>query len=127
MFDRPTYNMTNGLDTSSADLYPVLYQTSGSNSKMSGVNGFAVPCAVCQTAPTVEYVFTNVGRYDCPDGFKTEYNGYLMASAYNAYATDYTCIDQTAQTLGAANALVGANLYLTEAEGGAYILPGLFS
>jgi hypothetical protein len=47
-----------------------------------------------------------------------------MASAYNAYATDYTCIDQTAQTLGSSNSLVGANLYLSEAEGGAYIIPG---
>jgi hypothetical protein len=124
MFDRPVYNVSNGQDASSADLYPVIYQTSGTTNKLSGVNGFAAPCAVCQAPPTAEFVFTNVGRFDCPGGFKTEYNGYLMASAYNAYATDYTCIDQAAQTLGAANSLVGANLYLTEVEGGAHIIPG---
>jgi hypothetical protein len=65
MFDRPVYNMTNGQDASSADLYPVIYQTSGTVSKLADVNGFAAPCAVCQAPPTAEFMFTNVGRYDC--------------------------------------------------------------
>ncbi len=84
------------------------------------------PCAVCQAPPVNEYVFTNAGRDDCPTGFRLEYSGYLMAAAYNSYVTDYMCMDQGAVTLGSANAQIGANIYLTEPEGGSYVIPGWF-
>ena len=126
MIDRPVYAASaNGANDGGVDIYPVVYQTSGvAGSRLAAANGFAVPCVVCQAPAANEFVFTNVGRSDCPAGFAQEFNGYLMSAPYNGYSTDYTCVDQTGQTLGAANAQSGTNIYHVEPQGGSFISPG---
>ncbi|XP_060599938.1 short-chain collagen C4-like [Ruditapes philippinarum] len=52
-----------------------------------------VPCVVCQVPRTS--VIMVPGRNDCPDNFKLEYAGYLMAGhKSHAAASEYVCVDK---------------------------------
>ena len=51
-----------------------------------------IPCAVCQIPRTS--VIMVPGRDDCPENFKLEYGGYLMAGHHtHASSTEYLCFD----------------------------------
>ncbi len=47
-----------------------------------------------------------------------------MSAPYNGYSSDYVCVDQAGQTLGAANAQSGTSMYHVEPQGGSFVLPG---
>ena len=59
------------------------------------------------------------GRADCPAGFSLDYDGYLMAQAYNAKRTEHICVDDDAEgvTDSTANSH-SAHLYPVETVGG---------
>lgn len=88
----PTYKSSdNGErdDVFSATIYGSEYQLHGELGKASHQSD--VPCAVCYTNHSAQFMLP--AQYECPTGWTTEYEGYLMSSRHDHQRTEYTCID----------------------------------
>ena len=66
-----------------------------------------MPCVVCQA--TERYAqFMLPGRSDCPDGWLTEYWGFLVSAIVSQQRGQYTCLDTAPEAIPNASA-VNAN------------------
>jgi N-acetylated-alpha-linked acidic dipeptidase len=62
------------------------------NSIWNNLHNHDIPCAVCHVPRSS--IIMHPGRNDCPDNFKLEYGGYLMAGHYgHDAATEFVCFD----------------------------------
>ncbi|XP_052803050.1 uncharacterized protein LOC128233456 [Mya arenaria] len=102
-------------------IYGTEYETPGTF--MSAVHNHDVPCAVCRTPAS--NVLMIPAKLECHDGWKKEYNGYLMSGYYNyAAAKEYACVDSEPEALDAGHENKnGAMFYLVESVCGALECP----
>nr|XP_022292593.1 short-chain collagen C4-like [Crassostrea virginica] len=112
-----------GVDGQKAFVYGSEYQTFTSNS-MPGVFEHDVPCAVC-VVRNRSLLKMFPARKSCYEGWKIEYNGYLMTGKPEHRAGSmYTCVDGNPDTLhgGRANK-DGYLFYLVEGRCGSLKCP----
>ena len=77
-------------------VYGVEYQISGVNSHADDRN---MPCALCQVNGASSMIMIP-SRYECPDGWRKEYHGYVMAGQYNQVGSSmYNCIDKNLEQI----------------------------
>ena len=76
--------------------YGVEYQVNGLLNQADERN---MPCAVCEvTGKSTKLMIPS--HYVCPDGWRMEYNGFIMAGRYNhAGSSMYTCIDKAVEQI----------------------------
>ena len=98
-------------------LYGSTYKTAGAGvTRMQSVDNGAVPCAMCEAQRggviMIPGMFVldynrfllemqrclNIGTNVCPNGWKAEYSGYVMANLHNSYRGEYVCVDGDAQS-----------------------------
>ena len=85
------------------------------------LNQHDVPCAVCYVTKRTA-IITIPGTYKCPEGWTTEYYGYLMAERYNHYRSTFECVDKVPEKVsGGHKNENGALFYVVEPRCG--ILP----
>ena len=73
-------------------IYGVEYEISGVNSHANDRN---MPCALCKVTGRSTTVMIP-SHYECPVGWRKEYNGYIMAGHYTQQgSTMYNCIDKS--------------------------------
>ncbi len=99
-------------------IYGVEYETNANAIGKTARHDYEAPCAVCY-ATTKNTEFMQPGRYTCPTGWTTEYNGYLMAERHNHNSSNWICVDKDMTSIGSSGNLNGGLLYSTEAECGA--------
>ena len=87
----PAYRPSSGVrdDIWSATIYGSEYQLHGQLGSASHQGD--VPCAVCHTNRSAQFMLP--AQYQCPTGWTTEYDGYLMSSRHDLRRTEYTCVD----------------------------------
>ena len=88
----PTYKSSDNNERDnvfSATIYGSEYQLHGELGKASHQSD--VPCAVCHTNRSAQFMLP--AQYECPTGWTTEYEGYLMSSRHDLRRTEYTCVD----------------------------------
>ena len=103
-------------------LYAAEYRTPGPLFHSSG--RFA-PCALCQVTGHTNKIMIP-SRYECPNGWRREYYGYLMAGHYNnKAATQFTCVDKSVEPIRGSGSGGGYHMYTVEANNdcGANFLP----
>ena len=77
-------------------IYGVEYEISGVNSHANDRN---IPCALCKVTGRSTTVMIP-SHYECPVGWRKEYNGYIMAGHYNQEgSTMYNCIDKSLEQI----------------------------
>ena len=77
-------------------IYGVEYEISGVNSHAHDRN---MPCALCKVTGRSTTVMIP-SHYECPVGWRKEYNGYIMAGGYNQEgSTMYNCIDKSLEQI----------------------------
>lgn len=93
-----SYMDRSGKTQDSAQLFGFQYATTGylGGSKYSSVNGYQIPCAVCENRRAV-VTFTQFGSPDCPQGYVEEFSGYVFASYFRGsnYKTSHICVDRS--------------------------------
>jgi len=101
-------------------IYGVEYEISGVNSQADQRN---MPCALCKVTGRSTMVMIP-SHYECPQGWRKEYNGYIMAGHYNQDgSTMYDCIDKSLEQIpGSGSNSNGHLLYTIRAECG-YFMP----
>ena len=88
---RPRYlQFIPGIGSLNPKLGPVEYQT-------RGLDEYNAPCAVCSTERPM--ILMIPGTVDCPEGWTTEYFGYLMAGREDLHTSTFICVDSNATTL----------------------------
>ena len=94
-------------------LYRMEYQTSGYGlgGNYPSVNGWDVPCAVCETASISQIMIP--GSQTCPSGWNEEYKGYLFSDYYtHAASSQAVCIDLNPESArGGSNSSNGAGYW----------------
>ncbi|XP_078309752.1 uncharacterized protein LOC111107576 isoform X2 [Crassostrea virginica] len=113
-----------GLDGYKALVYGAEYETYTYNENFAGMHDHDVPCAVCLVHNrSVVRMFP--ARKTCYDGWKLEYQGYLMATYYkHAGASKYTCVDHHPDALHAGRSNMDGKLfYFVEAVCGSLKCP----
>ena len=77
-------------------IYGVEYEISGVNSHAHDRN---MPCALCKVTGRSTTVMIP-SHYECPVGWRKEYNGYIMAGYYSQEgSTMYNCIDKSLEQI----------------------------
>lgn len=93
-----------------ARLYGAEYQTAGPLNHAANRN---MPCALCQAYARTSVIMIP-SRYECPEGWITEYYGYLMAGHVSHKAgTTYTCIDKSLEQIEGSGADTNGRLFYT--------------
>lgn len=88
---RPRYlESIPGTGSLNPKLGPVEYQA-------RGLDEYNAPCAVCSTERPM--ILMIPGTVDCPEGWTTEYFGYLMAGREDLHTSSFICVDRNATTL----------------------------
>ena len=101
-------------------LYAAEYMTPGPLLHSSG--RFA-PCALCQVTGHTNKIMIP-SRYECPNGWRREYYGYLMAGHYsNKAATQFTCVDKSVEPIRGSGSGGGYWMYTVEANNDCGFLP----
>ena len=76
--------------------YGVKYQVSG---QLNHADNRYMPCAVCEVTGKSTLLMIP-SHYQCPTGWRMEYNGYIMAGRYNyPRRSMYNCIDKHLQQI----------------------------
>ena len=76
--------------------YGVEYQVGG---KLNQANERNMPCAVCEVIGKSATLMIP-SHYQCPPGWRTEYNGFIMAGHYNQEGSSmYNCIDASVEQI----------------------------
>ena len=98
-----------------APLYGAEYKIGGT--PLDHSNGRNVPCALCQVTGHTNKIMIP-SRYECPNGWRREYYGYLMAGHHaHKAATQFTCIDKSLGQIPGSGGNTGGKLfYLVEAH-----------
>ena len=101
-------------------LYGSEYQTS--DTPLDHSHDRNVPCALCQVYGRTNKIMIP-SHYECPQGWRREYYGYLMGGKYDhKAATQYTCVDEgLGQIPGSGANENGYLFYTVEAKCGYYI------
>ena len=74
-------------------MYGSEYQTSGHGTpSTSNLHDMDVPCAVCYVA-TKAALLMIPGKYHCPENWRREYYGYLMAERFAHHRSTFECVD----------------------------------
>ena len=77
-------------------IYGVEYEISGVNSHAHDRN---MPCALCKVIGRSTTVMIP-SHYECPLGWRKEYNGYIMAGSYSQDGSSmYNCIDKSLEQI----------------------------
>ena len=77
-------------------IYGVEYEISGVNSHAHDRN---MPCALCKVTGRSTTVMIP-SHYECPVGWRKEYNGYIMAGSHGQEgSTMYNCIDKSLEQI----------------------------
>ena len=93
-------------------LYGAQYKTS-TGSPLNHINNCNVPCALCQVTGRTNQIMIP-SRYECPNGWRREYYGYLMAGYYgNKAATQFTCVDESLELIPGSGSDGGGYLFYT--------------
>ena len=72
-----------------------------------------VPCALCQVSGHTNKIMIP-SHYECPNGWRREYYGYLMAgNAGHIAATQYICVDKSLEQLPGSGANTNGYLLFT--------------
>ena len=81
-----------------------------------------VPCALCQVYGRTNKIMIP-SHYECPNGWRREYYGYLMAGYHgHKAATQYTCVDKSLEQIpGSGTNTNGYLFYTVEAHCGHFI------
>ena len=81
-----------------------------------------VPCALCEVTGRTNKIMIP-SHYECPNGWRREYYGYLMAGRRSHKAgTQYTCVDKSLEQIPGSGAIAHGYLFYTvEAYCGHYI------
>jgi hypothetical protein len=114
---KPKYHYHSKKPRWTTRIYGAEYETH--DSIWDNLRDHEIPCAVCLIPRTS--VIMIPGRNDCPDNFKLEYEGYLMAGYYtHPAATEYICFDRysTAAEYSSPVNHNGAVFYFVEATCG---------
>ena len=101
-------------------LYAAEYETSG---PLLHSNGRFAPCALCQVTGRTNKIMIP-SHYECPNGWRREYYGYLMAGHYtNKAATQFTCVDKSVEPIPGSGNGGGYHMYTVEANNDCGFLP----
>ena len=98
------------------------------NARGSALHNQDVPCALCHvTGSTAVLVLPAMTQ--CPDGWKFEYNGYMMAAHHGHKGrVGPVCVDEAPEILvGGSGNVDGVLFYLVETICGALHCPNYFS
>ena len=101
-------------------LYGVEYETSGT--PLDHSHNRNMPCALCQVYGRTNKIMIP-SHYECPNGWRSEYYGYLMAGFHgHKAATQFTCVDKSLEQIpGSGGDNNGYLLYTVEAHCGHFI------
>jgi len=97
--------------------YQVIY---GVEYEIVGVNNHAnqrnMPCALCKVTGRSTMVMIP-SHYECPQGWRKEYNGYIMAGRHNQEGSSmYNCIDKSLEQIpGSGSDTDGHRLFTIQA------------
>ena len=80
------------------------------------IHGHDAPCALCQSKESRTQVFMLPSSTSCPDGWHTEYDGYLVAARWNHPRTEYVCLDRNQEILPSSNKTFEAVSYFFQVE-----------
>ena len=99
--------------------YGVEYQVGGLLNQADDRN---MPCAVCEVIGKSTKLMIP-SHYVCPDGWRMEYNGFIMAGRYNhAGSSMYTCIDKAVEQIsGSGGDHGGHQMYTIYAASGQFL------
>ena len=80
--------------TGSQSAYSYMYgaEYQWTNPLVPNTDDVDVPCAVCYV-PTRTALYMIPAQYTCPNGWTTEYYGYLIGEYQNHYRSQYSCVD----------------------------------
>jgi hypothetical protein len=94
----PVYGeFTTAANNPSGRLYRVEYETARKGLYQAWkLQDHDVPCAVCQAAGSTA-VLMQPGSTACPDGWSSEYFGYMMSAPQNTQRAEYICVDAEAE------------------------------
>ena len=103
-----------------AAVYGAEYQTHGT--PLDHSHNRNVPCALCQVYGRTNKIMIP-SHYECPNGWRREYYGYLMAGTHgHKAATQYTCVDESLEQISGSGADSNGKLFYTvEAHCGHFI------
>ena len=101
-------------------LYGAEYQTH--DTPLDHSNDRNVPCALCQVYGRTNKIMIP-SHYECPNGWRREYYGYLMAGRHtHKAATQFTCVDKSLEQIPSSGASTNGYLFYTvEAHCGHFI------
>ena len=104
-----------------ASLYGAEYKTHSPSPLDHSVDR-NVPCALCEVTGRTNKIMIP-SHYECPNGWRREYYGYLMAGRHGHKAgTQYTCVDKSLEQIPGSGASTNGKLFYTvEAYCGHYI------
>ena len=93
-------------------IYAGKYMTYGS---LLHSQGRYAPCALCQVYGRTNKIMIP-SRYECPNGWRREYYGYLMAGKHDQKAaTQFTCVDRSLEQIpGSGSNSNGYRLYTVD-------------
>ncbi len=92
---KPGYSSQTALaQPMTATLFTAEYQTN--NDVLPNTQGHEAPCAVCSIPRTTKFMIP--GKFECPDLWTKEYDGYLMTNQDDGnYGREYVCVDEHAE------------------------------
>lgn len=121
--NEPTWDEFNDGNQDGNTMYGTEYETAGFGiASFVGMNDFEASCAVC-LRPDASNVLMVPGTQVCPDGWNSEYTGYLMSTHYTQTRSETICVDRLASGIGSSFDSNGNLLYPTEAECGSLPCP----
>ena len=72
-----------------------------------------VPCALCEVTGRTNKIMIP-SHYECPNGWRREYYGYLMAGSHDHKAAiQYTCVDKSLEQIPGSAADTNGYLFFT--------------
>ena len=118
MHGTPEYDDYNDANQEGALIYGVEYETSGYGvAALAAMHDQEAPCSVCEAPADLQLMLP--GRQNCPAGWTTQYQGYLMGEYYtHASGSQLVCVDREPEGFGVNGNQNGGLLYPTEAENG---------
>ena len=102
-------------------MYGAEYQQT--NTLVANTDDADAPRAVCYV-PTRTTLYMMPAKYTCPEGWTTEYYGYLMAGYTTHYRSQFSCIDKSLKTfVGSIANIPGTRFFPVEGRCGSLPCP----
>ncbi|XP_077966125.1 uncharacterized protein LOC120335327 [Styela clava] len=88
-----------------------------SDTEFNTLQFHSLPCAVCMAERKIDQVMIP-GRETCPEGWTTEYRGYVMAGSHgDKHPTEFICVDERPQVVpGTSGDQKGVFLFMVETQ-----------